>query len=93
MREGPVPFGTYPPLPVGARVGSTDDEQSRNAANAVVSELSSRGFDATLVPYAGLPSIHPTPTRVIIFVDHKPEGAQGEYKLGQTKASAQVANH
>jgi hypothetical protein len=91
MREGPVPLGTNPHLPTGVLVWCTSDEASRKAATALVEQLSSRGFDATISPeHQNLLGIHPTPTRVAIFVEHKPEGAQGEYKLrAQKKAASQ----
>jgi hypothetical protein len=84
MREGPVPVGTNPRLSTGVNVWSTDDEVSRNAANMLVKLLRSRGFDADISPEErSLLSIHPTPTRVVVSVAHKPEGAQGDYKLNQ----------
>ena len=91
MREGPVPLGTNPRLPTGVVVWCTSDEPSRTAATALVGELSSRGFDAIISPeHQNLLGIHPTPTRVVIFVEHKPEGPQGEYKLrAQTKTASQ----
>jgi len=88
MREGPVPFGTNPKLDTGVRVWCTADETSRRAATALVEQLSSRGFDAVISPEAkSLLGIHPTPTRVVVSVEHKPEGAQGEYKLAVQKKS------
>jgi hypothetical protein len=84
MREGPVPFGTNPPLSTGVRVWSTDDQISRNAALAIVKELSSSGFDAAISSDAtALRWVQPTPTRVLVSVEHKPEGAQGGAKLRQ----------
>jgi len=86
MREGPVPLGTNPHLPIGVLVWCTSDETSRRAATALVEQLSSRGFDAIISPeHQNLLGIHPTPTRVVIFVEHKPDGAQGEYKLRAQK--------
>jgi hypothetical protein len=82
LREGPVPFGTTPLLKTGVLVWSTDDKESREAATALVGQLSSRGFDATISSDAkGLLVIHPTTTRVVVSVEHKPEGPQGELKL------------
>ena len=89
MRAGPVPFGTHPQLDTGVRIWATDDENSHEAAVALVAQLSSRGFNAVMSPEAkSLLYIHPTPTRVVISVDHKPEGAQGEYKLRAQKANS-----
>jgi len=82
LREGPVPLGTNPPLPTGVLVWCTDDEASRKAATALVEQLSTRGFDATISADArNLLGIHATPTRVVMSVEHKPNGPQGEYKL------------
>jgi len=90
LREGPVPLGTNPPLPTGVRVWSTGDETGRKAALAVVGELTSRGFDAAVSKdISSLLGIHPTPTRVVLSVEHKPEGAQGEYKLRRVGSSKQ----
>jgi hypothetical protein len=89
MREGPMPFGTNPSLDTGVRVWSSADENSRKAATALVEQLSSRGFDAVISPDAqNLLSIHPTPTRVVVSVEHKPEDAQGEYKLSAKKKTS-----
>jgi hypothetical protein len=86
MREGPLPFGTNPKLDTGVHVWSTDDETSRKAATALVKQLSSRGFDAVMSAEAkGLLGIHPTSTRVVVSVEHKPEGPQGEFKLQAEK--------
>ncbi len=76
MREGPVNFGTNPPLERGVVVNSTPDERSRAAAKAVVDKLSSFGFDAVI----GTSIPKETPT-VQIFVQPRPEGAQGAAKL------------
>lgn len=89
MREGPVPFGTNPQLDTGVRIWSTDDANSRKAATVIVAQLSFHGFDAVMSDDAkSLLSIHPTPTRVVISVEHKPEWAQGEYKLRAQKKPA-----
>jgi len=81
MREGPVPLGTNPPLQTGVIVGSTNDEGSQKAARALIATLHSYGFDASKASEGGLLNIHPTPDRVSIAVEYKPEGPQGEYKL------------
>ena len=82
LREGPLAFGTSPPTPTGVQIWSTEDESSRNAARALVEALRSEGFDATISREAqGLLFVHPTPMRVAVSVEHKPEGAQGEYKF------------
>jgi hypothetical protein len=84
MREGPVSFGTNPPPPTGVQVWSTEDKTSREAALALVDQLTAMGFDANLsTEAASLLKIHPEPHRIVVSVEHKPEGAQGEYKLRQ----------
>lgn len=80
MREGPVKFGTNPPLERGVVVRSTSDKQSRDAANAVIHELSVRGFDAI----RGEP-INNSRSMVEIFVEPRPEGPQGDAKLRAQK--------
>lgn len=82
MREGPVPLGTTPRVSTGINIWSTDDEASRDAANSLIRQFIARGFDAKLNPAErSLLNIRPTPTRVVVSVAHKPEGAQGIYKL------------
>lgn len=85
MRQVLIPLGTNAPLESGLTVTSTRDRISCNAAEAVVHQLSVLGFDATLSP-TRYP--HPTPT-VFIFVEHRPEGAQGEFKLREQKKPKQ----
>jgi hypothetical protein len=92
MREGPVAFGTNPPVPTEVLVWCTNDEASRKAAAALVEQLSARGFDAIISAEArDLLGIHPTPTRVVVSVEHKPEGPQGEFKL-QAEREANAKN-
>jgi len=76
MREGPVNFGTNPPLAKGVEVRSTRDKRSSAAAKAVMDELSGFGFDTI----AG-EEINSGDPRVQIFVQPRPEGPQGEAKL------------
>ena len=88
LREEPGAFETNRPLPTGVLVWRSDDEVSRKAATALVEQLSLRGFDATISPeQKGLLRLYPTSTRVVLTVAHKPEGAQGEYKLRAHKNS------
>ena len=66
----------------GVLVWCTADERSRRAASALVEQLGSHGFDAVISPdKSSLLSANPTPTRVVVSVEHKPDGPQGEYKL------------
>jgi hypothetical protein len=69
-------------LDSGVTLTSTRNRRSRAAASALAHELSVLGFDATLSPRK-----FPQPTStVFIFVGHRPDGTQGEFKLGkQTK--------
>ena len=77
LAEGPVPFGTNPPLETGVLIVSTEDAASRNAADALLHELSTRGFDAKRRP-----KNESRPKSVVfISIEHRPEGAQGEAKL------------
>jgi hypothetical protein len=95
MREGPVAFGTNSPVPRGVLVWPTSDKISIQAATALVEQLRAYGFDAVMSAEARpLLGIHPTPTRVAISVEHKPEGPQGEYKLeaeGEARAKKRQA--
>lgn len=80
--EGTMPVGGNAHPPTGVLVWCTADERSRRAARALVEQLVSHGFDAIISPdKSNLLGTHPAPTRVVISVEHKPEGAQGEYKL------------
>jgi hypothetical protein len=79
LREGPMPFGTNPPLDTGVIVISTPDAQANKAAEALVNELTERGFDAKRDPR---PDTKRNGASVVyIQVEHRPEGAQGEAKL------------
>jgi hypothetical protein len=88
MREGPVNFGTNPPLERGVVVNSTSDEGSRAAAKTVVGKLSAFGFDA----FIGKPIPKERPT-VQIFVEPRPEGPQGAAKLRIEAEKQQKANN
>lgn len=91
MRAGPVPFGTNPPIPTGVLVWPTNDKVSVQAASALVEQLRAYGFDAVESADARyLFAIHPTPTRVAVSVEHKPEGPQGEFKL---QAEREIKNN
>jgi hypothetical protein len=76
MREGPVPFGTNPPLPRGIIILSTKDETSRKASGALMRELTALGFDCERRPDDERPN-----HTIWILVEHRPEGAQGESKI------------
>jgi hypothetical protein len=70
-------FGATSRLQTGVVVASTSDEHSLKAADAVVAELSALGFDATKAPKT---EDRAEPV-VIVTVEARPEGAQGEQKL------------
>jgi hypothetical protein len=76
MREGPVNFGTNPPLERGVVIASTSDDGSRAAAKSLVKKLSALGFDSVLGKEFG--AAKPT---VQIMVEPRPVGAQGAAKL------------
>jgi len=70
----------------GVIVQSTKDEQSRSLANAIIQELTKRGFDATR--QSG-PPFDPNPIpQVWVNVNPRPDGPQGEFKLAAQKAVA-----
>jgi hypothetical protein len=83
QRDATVPFGANSHLPTGVLVWCTADERSRRAASALVDQLTEHGFDAIISPDKSLLEIHPSPSpnHVVISVEHKPDAAQGEYKL------------
>jgi len=90
LREEPAAFATNRPPSTGVLVWRSEDEVSRKAATALVEQLSLRGFDATISPeQKGLLELYPTSTRVVLAVAHKPDGAQGEYKLKAYKKNSQ----
>jgi hypothetical protein len=66
----------------GVIVMSTTDETSRKASGAIVKELSALGFD-TSIPRRELLPKRPEPI-VIITVEFRPVGPQGEAKLRRT---------
>jgi hypothetical protein len=69
----------------GVRVQSTRDERSRQLADAIIHELTVRGFDAARQTD---PSFDPSPVpQVWVNVDPRPDGPQGEFKLASQKPS------
>ena len=81
--EGVDPLGTNARVTTGVLVWCTADETSRRAASALVEQLVSHGFDAVISPDKSiLLGANPSPTRVVVSVEHKPDGPQGEFKLG-----------
>jgi hypothetical protein len=89
LREGPMTFGTNSRPPTGVLIWSIDDDSSRQAAMQLLQQLTNHGFDAVLSPdIRGSLAVRST-IRVVVAVEHKPEGAQGEYKLRTQKAASQ----
>jgi hypothetical protein len=72
-------FGTTSRLETGVVVASTRDEPSLKAADAVVGELSTLGFDSVK---ASKTEDRAGPV-VIVTVEARPEEAQGEQKLNR----------
>lgn len=77
LAQSGKPFGTIPRLQTGVVVSSNKDEPSMNATDALVRELSALGFDARKASNIGT-GAEPV---VVVTVQARPEGAQGELKL------------
>ena len=77
LAQSGKPFGTIPRLQTGVVVGSNKDEPSMKAADALVRELSVLGFDARKASNIG----NGAEAVVVVTVQARPEGAQGELKL------------
>lgn len=77
LRQVLVALGRTAPFESGVTVTSTKDRTSRGAADAIMHELSVLGFDVTL-SRTGFPQA--TSIFVAIFVAHRPDGLQGEFK-------------
>ena len=77
LAQGGKPFGSIPRLQTGVVVTSNNDEPSVKAADAVVRELSALGFDARKASKTG----DRTEPLVVVIVEARPAGAQGDQKL------------
>jgi hypothetical protein len=97
LREGGRLSGPSTRPETGVVVSSTTDNPSDALADAIIKELTTRGFDAARgdpVPF----SAEITRPYVWITVDPRPEGPQGEFKLRaeaekkKQASSTQVAN-
>src|SRR5262249_1263826 len=77
LAQSGKPFGTIPRLQTGVVVNSNKDEPSIKAADALVRELSALGFDARKASNTG----NGAEPVVVVTVQARPEGAQGELKL------------
>ena len=63
----------------GVTVQSTRDERSRQLADAIIHELTERGFDAARQTD---PPFNPNPVPLVwVDVEPRPDGPQGEFKL------------
>src|SRR5262249_20649206 len=83
LAQSGKPFGSIPRLQTGVIVGSNKDEPSMSAADTFVRELSGLGFDARKAANIGNGS-EPV---VVVSVQARPDGAQGELKLNADKTA------
>ena len=81
LAQSGKPFGSIPRLQTGVVVSSNKDEPSMKAAEVLVQELSELGFDARKAENVGS-GADPV---VVVTVQARPEGAQGELKLNATE--------
>ena len=77
LAQSGKPFGSIPRLQTGVVIGSNKDAASMKAADALVTELSALGFDARKAADIG----NGRDPLVVVTVQARPEGAQGEMKL------------
>jgi hypothetical protein len=83
LAQGGKPFGSIPRLQTGVIVGSNKDEPSMRAADVFVRELSALGFDTRKAANIG----NGTEPVVVVSVQARPDGAQGELKLNADKTA------
>jgi hypothetical protein len=77
LAQSGKPFGSIPRLQTGVVVGSNKDAASVKAADALATELTALGFDARKAAEIG----NGHEPLVVVTVQARPEGAQGEMKL------------
>ena len=77
LAQSGKPFGSIPRLQTGVVVTNNNDEPSMKAADAVAQELSALGFDARKASKTG----NRTESLVVVIVEARPAGAQGDQKL------------
>jgi hypothetical protein len=77
LAQSGKPFGSVPRLQTGVVVGSNKDAASMKAADALAKELTALGFDARKAEEIG----NGHEPLVVITVQARPDGAQGEMKL------------
>ena len=80
LAQSGKPFGSLPRLQTGIVVGSNKDAASMKAADALAAELTALGFDARKASEIG----NGREPLVVVTVQARPEGAQGEMKLNAT---------
>jgi hypothetical protein len=79
LREGPVPVGRYGPLERGIRI-TVVDKSYEKAADLLIRLLSSFGFDCQKSDAALAKNLQYAPM-IVVSVDSRPEGLQGEAKV------------
>ena len=77
LAQSGKPFGSIPRLQTGVVISSNKDVPSMKAADALAQELSALGFDTRKAADIGNGPEHV----VVVTVQARPEGAQGEMKL------------
>jgi hypothetical protein len=77
LAQSGKPFGSIPRLQTGVIVSSNKDAASMKAADALATELTALGFDARKAAEIG----NGHEPLVVVTVQARPEGAQGEMKL------------
>jgi len=77
LAQSGKPFGSIPRLQTGVVVGSNKDAASMKAADVLATELAALGFDARKAAEIG----NGREPLVVVTVQARPEGAQGEIKL------------
>jgi len=87
MMQGAGKFGDpVKPAETGVEVQSTSHDASRQLADAILGELTSRGFDAYRQKD---PPFDPNPSpQAWLNVLARPDGPQGEFKLAGQKQTA-----
>jgi hypothetical protein len=81
LAQSGKPFGSIPRLQTGVVVSSNKDAASMKAADALATELSALGFDARKAAEIG----NGRDPVVVVTVQARPEGAQGEMKLNAVR--------
>jgi hypothetical protein len=80
LAQSGKPFGSIPRLQTGVVISSNKDGPSMKAADTLARELSALGFDTRKSEHIG----NGSEAVVVITVEARPAGAQGEVKLNAT---------